>query len=466
MEQKDLSLGRASLVFGSAVLAVVVTLRLKVGLSLPILSGVAAACLGAWSLGHRWARIQEEMFKGVLDGLPAVAILLLVGMTVGLWIAGGAIPTMIWYGLRWLSPKGLVPAACILTALASVATGTSFGTISTLGLALIGVGEAMGVPLPLLAGAIVSGSYFGDKMSPLSDTTNIAPAVSGATLYEHVSSMVYTTMPALLLSLIGYYFLGRGSTGEFAGASSVSSLTSGLEASFRLGPLTLVPVLVLLVLSVKKVPAVPALGASVVVAGATARVSQGLGIARMAKIAVEGNVSATGNGFLDRLLTRGGLNSMMPTVLLILGATAMGGVLRASGAPDRLVRELLERVKTAGGLVISVIASCYAVLLASGNQMLAIILPGQAFKEAFAARGLHPKVLSRTLEDAGTLGAPLVPWSTASLFILTMLKVSANQYAPYAFLNWLSPLVAIAYALTGKFMFRQNHHSEEGDHDR
>ncbi len=453
--RREPTLTQAALLFGASVATVVMGLRLKAGMQLPVLLGVAVASIGAWMLGLKWPDLQAAMFSGVTDGMPAVSILLLVGATIGLWIAGGAIPTMISYGLLWLKPSTLVPAACLLTALVSTATGTSFGTIATMGLALLGIGQASGVPAPLLAGAIVSGSYFGDKMSPMSDTTNVAPAVSGTTLYEHISSMVYTTLPALLLALAGFWVLGRTAAPLAPGVDTLASLQTALESTFHLGLLTLIPVLTLIILSVRKVPAVPALAVSLGVSALAAALTQGTGILPIAKIASEGYVSKTGVAMLDSLLTRGGLNSMMPTVLLILGATAMVGVLKASGAPERLVKEVLVRVKSAGGLVISVISACYLTLLASGNQMLAIILPGQAFREAFPARGLHPKVLSRTLEDAGTLGAPLIPWSTASLFIYGVLKVPATEYARYALLNWLVPIVAATYALTGLFLFKQ-----------
>lgn len=460
--RREPTLAQAALLFGASVATVVLGLRLKAGMQLPVLLGVAVAAIGARILGIRWPQIQASMFSGVTDGMPAVSILLLVGATIGLWIAGGAIPTMIWYGLRWLTPSTLVSAACILTALVATATGTSFGTIATVGLALMGIGEASGVPAPLLAGAIVSGAYFGDKMSPMSDTTNVAPAVSGATLYEHISSMVYTTLPSLILALAGFWVLGK-TTAPPAGVEAMLAHRVTLENSFRLGPLTLIPVLTLAVLSIKKVPAVPALATSLAVSAATAASVQSLDALTIAKIASEGFVSKTGSQLFDSLLTRGGVMSMMPTVLLIIGATAMGGVLKESGAPERLVKEVLARVKSAGGLVVTVISACYLTLLASGNQMLAIILPGQAFKEAFPKRGIHPKVLSRTLEDAGTLGAALVPWSTASLFIYGVLKVPATAYARYAFVNWLVPIVAIGYAFTGVFLWKENNETSKED---
>lgn len=444
------SAAAAVLVFGSVVLVLIFGLRLGAGMHLPLFFALAVSCAAARLLANPWERIQSSLFKGILDGLPATSILVLMGMLVGLWIAGGTIPTLLSYGLSWLEPRFLVPTSCLLCCLASVATGTSFGTISTVGLALMGLGEAMGVPAPLLAGAIVSGAYFGDKMSPLSDTTNVAPAVSGSNIYEHIGSMAHTTLPALAVSLAGFLFLG---TSLSPGTAQVptGTLREALPGTFVTGPATLAPIILLAVLSIKKVPPVPALTGVLAVSFVMDLLTQKASPASLARAMVAGYTGGSGNAVMDKLLTRGGMNSMLPTVFLILMATGMGGVLRDAGVIGRLVRAVLAAVRSTRGLILSVAASCYLTLLATGNQMLALILPGQAFREAFAERHVPAKILSRTLEDCGTLGAPLVPWSTAALFINDMLKVPAAQYAPYALLNWISPLVAALYALTGMF---------------
>jgi len=447
------SLLSALLIFGSTLAVLILGVRSGIGMHLPLFFALVVSCLGAGLAGMSWEEIQVALFKGVMDGLPAASILLLIGMLVGLWISGGTIPTLLFYGLGWLSPRFLVPASCLLCCVASVATGTSFGAISTVGLALMGVGEAMGVPGPLLAGAIVSGAYFGDKMSPLSDTTNVALAVSGTNLYEHIGSMVYTTLPALALSMAGFLILGGRLSGqEVPGTTDI--LRSALTGSFNVGVLTLIPIAFAVVLSVKKVPPLPSLASGLAVSFTVAIFTQKSSPSSLAKSMVTGYLGASGNPLIDRLLTRGGMNSMLPTILLILMATGMGGVLRESGVISRLVQGILRLVRSPRGLVLSVASSCYLTLLASGNQMLSIILPGQAFRDAFVKRGIHTKVLSQTLEDAGTLGAPLVPWSTAALFIQGILKVPASQYAAYSLLNWITPVVAVLYALTGAFIFK------------
>lgn len=455
VSRRQPTLAAALLVFIATLAVLIFGLRLGAGMHLPLFFALAVSCIGACFLGMSWDEIQTALFKGVTDGLPAASILVVIGMLVGLWIAGGTIPTLLFYGLSWLSPRFLVPTSCLLSCVASLATGTSFGTISTVGLALMGVGEVMGVPRPLLAGAIVSGAYFGDKMSPLSDTTNVAPAVSGSNIYEHISSMAYTTLPALALSMAGFFFLGARYPGH-AVLNTIDALQSALLHSFNIGLLTLIPIACLVVLSLRKVAPLPSLtavlAASFMVSSFTQRSSLGF----LAKAMVTGYAGTSGNPLIDKLLSRGGMNSMLPTVLLILMASGMGGVLRESGVIQRLVQAVLRMVKSTRGLILSVAASCYLTLLSSGNQMLALILPGQAFRDAFRERGIHPRVLSRTLEDYGTLGAPLVPWSTAALFIQEMLKVPAVQYAPYALLNWINPIVAALYALTGAFVYKSD----------
>ncbi len=447
------SLVHAVAAFGLALCAVIFGIRLGAGMHLPIFLALVVSCVGAAFCKMEWKDIQSALFEGVCDGLPAACILLLVGILVGLWSAGGTIPTLIYYGLGWLSPQHLVPAACLLCCLASVMTGTSYGTISTFGLALLGIGEAMGVPKPLLAGAIVSGAFFGDKMSPLSDTTNVAPAVSGGTLYGHIKSMLYTTGPGLMLSLAGFWFLGRGASPSAASYQAVLDFRSALSGTFNLGPLTLIPAVVVLTLSIRRVQPVPALTVGIGTSIAMAFLTQKTPFSLLAKAMASGASPQSGHGALDALLSRGGMEAMFSSILLILMATGMGGILRQSGVVTVLVNKLLSRVRSSKGLVLSVITSCFTVLLATGNQMLAIILPGQAFKEAFEKRSIDPNVLSRTLEDAGTLGAALVPWSTASAFIYSVLKVPAQAYAPYALLNWAVPLIATVYALTGSFIF-------------
>jgi len=435
---------------------VIVGVRLRVGMTTPLVAGTIVAGLFARYLGYRWGELQTAMMEGIMHALPAVLILMLVGMTIGIWIIGGTVPTLVYYGLKLISPRAFLAATFILCAITSIATGTSFGTIGTIGLALIGIGEGLSIPLPMVAGAIVAGAYFGDKMSPLSDTTNVAPAMAGAELFEHIGSMTYTTVPAFLVSLVIYAAIGMKFGGEAAGGETLNAMLSTLPEAFNIGLWTLVPPLVVIVLSVRRTPAILTLTAGVVISCLWAMLTQGVDLVPVLKAATDGYASKTGVAAVDKLFTRGGLNNMMGTVALIMIATALGGILERANVLSTIIDAVLAKVKSTGALILSVIISCYAVLIISGNQMLALILPGRAFKDAFDAKNIHPRVLSRTLEDAGTMAAPLVPWSTAALFTFGILKVSAWSYAPYALLNWIVPIFSIIYGYAGFAIFKKD----------
>ncbi|MGE5484087.1 MAG: Na+/H+ antiporter NhaC [Ignavibacteriales bacterium] len=453
-ESRKPGLGQSVLALVVSFGVIVVGIRLKAGMTAPIAAGAFTAGLFGKYLGYGWRDLQDGMFDGIRNALTTIIILMLVGSIIGVWIIGGAVPTMVYFGLRLLTPRMFLAAACLLCCIVSTATGTSFGTVGTVGLALMGVGEGLGIPLPMVAGAIVAGAYFGDKMSPLSDTTNVAPAMAGADLFEHIGSMMYTTVPGLIISICLYAFLGSRSAAGQANTQTVQAILSTLSRTFNIGLLTLVPPVLVIAMSIKRVPAIPALSCGVVFSGLWAMLTQKVGFIAVLKATMDGYASKTGVASVDSLLTRGGLNNMMGTVALVILATAFGGILERTGVLSVVVSEVLERVRSTGGLILSVIASCYVVGAVSGNQMLAIILPGRAFRDAFAARGIHARVLSRTLEDAGTLGTVLLPWSTAALFVTGILKVSATQYAPYAFLNWIVPVIAAVYGYTGFAIFK------------
>jgi len=433
---------------------IIIGLKLNTGLTAPLVAGLFIAGLFGLYLGHKWADLQNGMIEGIANAVPCILILMLVGMLIGIWIMGGTVPVMIYYGLQLLSPRMFLPATFILCCIVSVATGTSWGTIGTMGLALIGIGQGLNIPLPIVAGAIVSGAYFGDKMSPLSDTTNVAPAMAGADLFEHIGSMLYTTVPATIVSIILYTFLGFSGTSGSVDTEAVNSILSTLNGSFNISILALIPPLLVIFMSIKRVPAIPALAIAVIFSVFWGMFTQGVKFSKIVAAAVNGFASNTGVDTVDVLLSRGGLNSMMGIISMVLLATALGGVLEKIGILTVIINALLKKVKSAGSLILSVLISCYAILLVSGNAMLAIILPGRTFKDAFAERNIHPRVLSRTLEDAGTIGAVLIPWSAAGLYAYGILDVPVLSFAPYAFLNWIVPIFSIVYAYTGFAVFK------------
>lgn len=444
----------ASLALLISFVVVIIGIRLKAGMSAPLIAGAFAAGLFGVFFGFRWKDLQSAMTEGITNALPAIIILMLVGMIIGIWIIGGTVPTMVYYGLKLLNPKMFLAATFLLCSIVSTATGTSFGTVGTIGLALIGIGEGLGLPLPMVAGAIISGAYFGDKMSPLSDTTNVAPAMAGAELFDHIGSMLYTTLPAFIIALILYAILGIKFGGENVDIKAVNDILAALEGNFNLSLLTLIPPLLVIVMSLLRFPAIPSLTAAVAFSIIWAMIMQGADFKVILGVSMDGYVGKTGLASIDKLLTRGGLNSMMATNALILIAAAFGGILEKIGVLSTVVNSLLKKVKSSGGLILSVLISCYLILLVTGNVMMAIILPGRTFKDVFAERGIAPRVLSRTLEDAGTIGGALVPWSVAGLLIFGVLKVPVLSYAPYAFLNWMVPVFSIIYGYTGFAIFK------------
>jgi NhaC family Na+:H+ antiporter len=422
-----------------------------------ILGSVVAASLAAAFLGMPWPAIQEGMTKGIVAALPAIMILLVVGLLIGIWIASGVVPVMILYGLKILAPGYFLAATLLICALISLATGSSWSTAATVGLAMMGVGQALGIPAPMTAGAVVSGAYFGDKMSPLSDTTNLAPAVAGTQLFAHIRHMVYTTVPALVIAFILFGIIGivRPATGSVETADYLQ-MTATLSASFNLSPWLLIAPACVLLLVWKKTPALPSLVAGVLVGVALLLVFQRQDGAEAGSLATRvmdalysGYVSETGVASVDELLSAGGLLSMLNTIGLILCALAFGGVMEASGMLERLAAAVLSFARSTGSLITVTVFSCFGMNALASDQYLAIIVPGRMYRKAYLKRGLHPKNLSRALEDSGTLTSPLIPWNTCGAYMSTVLGVGAFAYLPFAFLNLASPLISIFYGFTG-----------------
>ena len=425
------------------------TAILKVGAILPLVVATIIACLFALKLGYTWDEMQSGMFESISRVLVAILILIVVGMLIGVWILCGTIPTIIYWGLELISPTSFLMTTFLLCVVASTATGTSFGTMGTVGVALVGVGQALGYPLPMVVGAIVSGAYFGDKMSPVSDSTNITASVCEVDLFSHIASMMWTTIPAAIVSAIIYLFLGmqQGSAGSAAG--NIPLILQTLEGQFNLSLLTLLPPLVLMFFAYRRMPAVPLLILCVGVGILTAILLQGSGIKAITQSLMGGYSSKSGVKQIDVLLSRGGISSIMGTLVLLISGVAFGGVLEKMRTLETLIDATLRWAHNTGRLILSVIVSCYIILFGTGSQMVAVIIPGRAFAQAFKDRNLHLRVLSRTCEDGGTIGCPLIPWSVHAFYIMGVLGVSAYDYAPYALLNWIVPLFSIIYGYTG-----------------
>ena len=425
------------------------TAILKVGAILPLVVATITACLFALKLGYSWDEMQQGMFDSISRVMIAILILIVVGMLIGVWILAGTIPTIIYWGLKLISPTSFLMTTFLICVVASTATGTSFGTMGTVGVALLGVGQALGFPLPMVVGAIVSGAYFGDKMSPVSDSTNIAASVCEVDLFSHITSMMWTTIPAAVVSALIYLFLGMQHGVEGAAAGNIPLILKTLEGQFNLSLLTLVPPLVLMFFAYRRMPAVPLLIMCVGVGILTAVLLQGAGVKPIAQSLMGGYASKSGVKQIDALLSRGGISSIMGTLVLLISGVAFGGVLEKMRTLEALIDATLRWAQTTGRLILSVIVSSYIILFGTGSQLVAIIIPARAFAQAFRDRNIHLRVLSRTCEDVGTIGCPLIPWSVHAFYILGVLGVSAYEYAPYALLNWIVPLFSIAYGYTG-----------------
>lgn len=413
-----------------------------------VMASVVAGLVGR-CLGHAWKTMEEGLIQGITIGLQAILILMVIGMLIATWIHSGIVPLMIYYGLKLLHPSIFLAATCIICGIVSLSTGSSWTTAGTVGVALIGVGQGLEMPLPLVAGAIVSGAYFGDKMSPLSDTTNLAPAVAGSELFEHVRYMIYTTGPALILSLILYTIVGLNLGASETSAASVEAIQSALREHYNLHPLLVLPPLLVIFMVVFRLPALPALLGGVLLGGLMAGMLQGASAAEITIAAFGGYVSQTGMAAVDELLSRGGLTSMLETVALIICALAFGGIMERTGFLGVLAGSVIRLARNTGSLVTATVFTCFGMNILAPDQYLSVVVPGRMYREAYERQGLEPKLLSRTLEDAGTLSSPLVGWNTCGAFMSSTLGVSALAYAPYAFLNLITPVVAIAIAFSG-----------------
>ncbi|WP_272700202.1 Na+/H+ antiporter NhaC [Desulfovibrio sp. Fe33] len=415
---------------------------------LPLLVAVAVAGIMALKIGYKWEELQEGMLAAVGRIQIAVAILMLVGMIIASWMASGTIPAIIYWGLKLIAPEHFLVSTFVLCCVASLATGTSFGTMGTIGVALLGVGGAMGFNPAWTVGAIVSGAYFGDKMSPVSDSTNITATVCEVPLFTHIASMLWTTVPAAIISIAGYAILGSMHTGDLVSVGNINTILTSLEATYSLSPIAFLPPILMVVLAYKRMPVLPVMVICIVSALAIA-LYDGASISVLAKQLTTGYKAATPSQELNALLSRGGLMSVMVTILLLTSGMAFGGILEKARVLEVLLDAMLRGANSALSLVGATLGAAYIILLGTGSQILAVVVPGRAFGQNYKDAKIAPQVLSRTCEDAGTLGCPLVPWSVHAFYILGILGVGAVDYVPFAFFNVTIPFISLVLAATG-----------------
>lgn len=426
---------------------------------IPLAIGIALTALVGLRLGHKWDNIEAGVFHVITISLPSVSVLITVGMIVGIWIASGTVPTLIYYGLKILSPELFLAAGMVLCAIVSVSLGTSWGTVGTVGLALMGIGAGFGIPMYWTAGAVVSGAFFGDKISPLSDTTNLAPAVTGTNLFDHIRNMLPTTVPAMLAALAVYLVVGFTliDTSQVS-FERIDAITEALDSAFWISPVMLLPALLVIGLAVKKQPPIPSLFAGAVAGGILAIACQGAGLHDTFTYANSGYSIETGVPEIDPLLNRGGIQSMMWTISLVLLALGFGGALERTGCLQAIIEVILSRVKTFAGIQTSAILTSVATNTVAGDPYLSIALPGRMYGPVYRGMKYSPLNLSRAIEEGGTLVSPLIPWNAGGAFVISALALGISDgnfenllYIPLAFACWLSPLIGIFYAMTGLF---------------
>ena len=406
--------------------------------------------LNAFSLGYGYIQIRELMTGALTRAMPAIYIFILIGMVISSFMHSGTIATLIYYGLSWLSPSLFLAVGLLLCAVMSVATGTSWGTVGTLGVVFIGIGSAMNIPLPLVAGMIVCGATFGDKMSPISDTTNLAAMSAGTDLYRHIYSMLFTTTPTFILTFLIFLVIGLNYGEQNLDLTEVTSIQLALVNNYTLTPLvTLLPLILLAVLSIRKVPAEVTMSCSIMLAVLIAIIYQGESPIFVLNALWENTPEATGIPNLDALLGRGGISSMSWTLLLALMAIALGGILHGAGFLTSLLAGIIKRVKRTATLIATTIISGFLGNIAMGEAYISIILNCQLFKPKYEQQNLEAAILSRSVEEGATMTTGLIPWTTAGAFYTATLGVDVLDYAPYAFFNYINAIIAVAMAAFG-----------------
>ena len=447
---RHMTFGLAIIPFIAMIIAMGFTIVVFKGSAhVPLILGAVVSALISWSVGFSWSEIESSIYKGIRLSLPAIVIIILVGIVIGAWIGGGIVATMFYYGLKLISPAFFLVSIAIICAIVSIATGSSWSTMGTIGIAGIGIGTSMGIPSSMVAGAIISGAYFGDKMSPLSDTTNLASGTVGANLFEHIKHMTYTTVPAFIIALGVYWYLGREFGANKIDFDKIQSIMTVLQNNFVISPwLLIVPALVILLVS-QKVPVMPSLIAGIILGFLADLFVQGGSIGTAVNTLQSGFVIETGNSTIDELFNRGGIDDMMYTVSLVICAMTFGGILENTGMLNAIVTKIIKVARTAKGLLTTTVMSAFATNILTAEQYISVVLPGRMYVKRYRELNLHPKNLSRAIEDGGTLTSVFVPWNTCAVFIFGTLGVTVFEYAPYAILNYLVPILSIIFAWTG-----------------
>ncbi len=444
------------LLVGSGSLNSILGTDIKLASEPIIITSAIFAGIISLRLGYSWNEMQSSIVDKISQALPATLILWSVGFLIGGLMFSGAVPMVIYYGVQWINPRFIIVLAFILSALLSIMTGTSWGAAGTIGVAMMGIAGGLGVNLAATAGAVVSGAYFGDKLSPLSDTTNLAPIAAGSNLYDHIKHMLYTTIPAALLAIVVYTVVGlMADVSSFSTPDEIVVVTDQLSAMFDFNILLLLPLLSVVLGSVLRWPTIPVMLVTSILCIPIGMIAHGFTLSDGFTTLVSGfNVSMTGfegepTWAVTRLIDRGGASSVTGTTVLVFCAMGFAGIMSVSGMLQKALEVITKGVHTAGGVIFSTIATCFTVAFVTGSSYLTLLIPGELYKDEYPKYNLHPKNLSRTLEDSGTVIVPLIPWSAAGAYMATTLQVPTLEYLPWAIVNWSGIFIAIILAYSG-----------------
>lgn len=448
--EKTLNGWQSALLMALIIASVAVCVTLKVGgpmiglfFSWLIIYGFCIACR------IDYQKIHQGAFEALKVVLPTMAILMAIGVLIGAWMQSGTIPTIIVYGLKAINPTFLLPFTLIFTAVLSMVTGTSYGSVGSAGVAMMAIGHAMGINPGMVAGAVICGAMFGDKLSPFSDTTNLAPAVAGAKLGDHVKSMLWTTVPPMLISIVIFTVLGILQTTGGYDPGDLNTYIDYLEGSFHIGWVTLLPAALIIVLLMFRVGAFEALGIGAAAGALTAIFVQGQSLTSVLTVAYNGFTSDADIAVLKSILNRGGMSSMLQYVAIITFAVGMGGMLDRLGVLNRILSVFTKRIRSDGSLVLATMLVGYVTSIVSCSSPMSHVLTGQLMKPLFEERKIAPRILSRCLEDSGTLAGPMIPWHGYGIYMAGTLGVAWSQYILFVPLLWLTPLFSVFYGFTG-----------------
>lgn len=435
----------------AVVVAVVVTGN---NIVIALFGAVLTEAIYCLAIGFKWDAVNDALMKGGGDMLGAVLVMILVGFMIALWMASGTIPTLLYYGMKAISPAFFLPLSFILCLLTSIATGTSWGTAGTMGIALVGVAQGLGMPVPMVVGCILCGALIGDKMSPLSDSVLLASASSNSSIFDLIPCMMYTTVPAAIICIIYFGIVGLRYSHMALDLASINVLTSGLQETFIINPIMLIPPVIVVVMSIRRIPALLTFSAGIISSILLAMIFQGETINTLLEYAVSGYVSSTGVETLDSLLSRGGAFSMAQVVFASLMAGMFAGTLKYLGILEVLTSRIELVVKSSTSLIITTLLTCLVLMLCGGGQYSALTLPGAAFGKLYEEKDVHPAVLGRTMEDIATMLDPVIPWTVSGIFYSGLFDVSVAAYAPYTIIAFLTPLLAVINAIFGLGVFR------------